>query len=125
MPPIFMPGIQRTLLFLPPPFCFPLRDCHPVSCNIPEDFMSTKKVLWASHLRYCFQQPIQLALCGFGSLLLTASQLVSFPAGTKTFQFPAFPTLSSLKRSRIRIFLVQRLHAPRQNISPLDASFIG
>jgi hypothetical protein len=34
---------------------------------------------------------IQFGLCRFRSLLLTASQLIFFPAGTKTLQFPAFP----------------------------------
>ena len=36
---------------------------------------------------------IQFALCCVQSPLLTASQLVSFPAGTKTFQFPALDIL--------------------------------
>ena len=36
-------------------------------------------------------QGIQFELCCFFSLILTASQLVSFPTGTKTLQFPAFP----------------------------------
>ena len=34
---------------------------------------------------------IQFALCRFRSPLLTASRLLSFPAGTKMLQFPAFP----------------------------------
>ena len=34
---------------------------------------------------------VQFALSGFLSPVLTGSQLVSFPAGTKMFQFPAFP----------------------------------
>ena len=36
-------------------------------------------------------QQIRFELDRFQSLLLTASQLLSFPTGTKTLQFPAFP----------------------------------
>ena len=39
---------------------------------------------------------IQFALCCFHSLLLTVSQLVSFPAGTKTFPFPALLDITVL-----------------------------
>ena len=41
-----------------------------------------------------FQEKIQLALCPFRSLLIGASLLFSFPAGTKMFQFPAYFSLS-------------------------------
>ena len=37
---------------------------------------------------------IQFAVCRVQSLLLAASRLISFPAGTKMFQFPAFPILT-------------------------------
>ena len=37
---------------------------------------------------------VRFALCRFPSPVLTASLLVSFPAGTKMFQFPAFPLLT-------------------------------
>jgi hypothetical protein len=40
---------------------------------------------------------IQFALYCFRSLLLTASHLISFPPGTKMFQFPGFPILSDSK----------------------------
>ena len=43
------------------------------------------------HISLTLQQRIRFALCCFRSTLLTASQLVSFPAGTKMLQFPAFP----------------------------------
>jgi hypothetical protein len=46
------------------------------------------------HISPALLQQIQIALCCFRSLLLTASLLVSFPAGTKMLQFPAFPFLS-------------------------------
>ena len=42
---------------------------------------------------------IQFALYCFRSLLLTASQLVSFPPGTKMLQFPGYPILSDQFRN--------------------------
>ena len=42
---------------------------------------------------------IQFALYCFRSLLLTASQLVSFPPGTKMLQFPGLPILSDQFRN--------------------------
>ena len=42
------------------------------------------------HISDDFHRQIQFALCRVQSLLLAASQLVSFPSGTKTFQFPEF-----------------------------------
>ena len=49
------------------------------------------------HISLFFQIRIQFALSCFQSLLLTASHLISFPAGTKMFQFPAFPDLTASK----------------------------
>ena len=72
-----------------------------------------------------FPHRIQFALCWFQSPLLTASLLISFPPGTKTFQFPGFPVLSDLMRSRIQKSLVQRIHAPRQSLMQLVTSFFG
>lgn len=37
---------------------------------------------------------IQFALCRFRSPLLTASLLLSFPAGTQMLHFPAFPLVT-------------------------------
>jgi hypothetical protein len=41
------------------------------------------------HISSALRQKIQFALCRFLSPILTASQLISFPAGNKMFQFPA------------------------------------
>ena len=60
---------------------------------------------------------IQFALCCFRSLLITASLLISFPAGTKTLQFPAFPILTDLKSSLIQASPVQSVLATRRSIS--------
>ena len=48
-----------------------------------------KRTVLKHHISITLLQRIQFALFWFRSLLLTESQLVSFPAGTKTFQFPA------------------------------------
>ena len=45
------------------------------------------------HISNALLHTIQFANCCVQSLLLTASQLIFIPAGTKTFQFPAFPIL--------------------------------
>ena len=50
------------------------------------------------HMRTPSRVLIRFALFGFQSLLLTKSQLISFPAGTKMFQFPAFLILSDSRR---------------------------
>ena len=44
---------------------------------------------------HSFQNKIQFALYPFRSLLIRASLLFSFPAGTKMFQFPAYVCLST------------------------------
>ena len=46
-----------------------------------------------------FLQQIRFALYRFHSLLLTASQLISFPSGTKTLQFPEFNIVSDCSES--------------------------
>ena len=96
IPPVFMPHIQETLLWNSPNHLrLSLRAYHPVSGHFPVDFRFSKdsrKVV--NHISAFFQRRIQFALCRFRSLLFTASLLVSFPAGTKTLQFPAFPILA-------------------------------
>ena len=77
------------------------------------------------HISDAFQRQIRFALYAFQSLLLSASQLISSPSGTKTFQFPEFPAISGFIGSPIRKFPVQPLHTRRRNISPLAASFVG
>ena len=42
-----------------------------------------------------FQEQIRFALFPFRSLLVRESQLLSFPAGTKMFQFPASICIST------------------------------
>ena len=107
MPPIFSPHIREVILEIPTRLSkILLRDCHPLECNFSVDFRSLGWVKsWsAHHISNNFHCQIQFALCCFRSLLLTASQLISFPPGTKTFQFPGFPTISGLiKKSHSEI----------------------
>ena len=57
-----------------------------------------------NHISEAFLPQIQFALFCFRSPLLTESRLISFPAGTKTFQFPALPILSdSMRKSHWEI----------------------
>ena len=43
---------------------------------------------------------IRFALRRVRSLLIAASRLISFPAGTKTFQFPAFLSIARLSEEK-------------------------
>ena len=100
MPPSFPPQYQEAVLWiLPKPSVLPLRDYHPVSCCFPANFKSKKggKGSPQHHISIVLLQRIQFKLCRVRSLLLTASQLIFFPAGTKTLQFPAFPDPMGLK----------------------------
>ena len=51
-------------------------------------------------MSHTFQHGIRFALYGFLSLIITASRLISFPAGTKTFQSPAFPIVKTTVSKR-------------------------
>lgn len=77
------------------------------------------------HISCKFPYRIQFALCCFRSPLLTASLLISFPAGTKTLQSPALPILTDLMGNPIRRSSVQRFHTPRRGLSQLGTSFIS
>ena len=96
MPPTFSFRIQETILLnCSKPVKLTLRDYHTLKCFFPEDFeFPSYGKEQPHHISIVFPQQIQFALCRVQSPLLTASHLISFPAGTKTFQFPAFPILS-------------------------------
>lgn len=67
---------------------------HPLRHSFPGISSSPKKVqLRPHHIFLTFQIGIQFTLIGFRSPLLTESQLISLPVGTKMFQFPTFPLL--------------------------------
>ena len=72
-----------------------------------------------------FSGMIRFALRCVQSPLLTASLLISFPAGTQTLHFPAFPILTDLMRSLIKISTVQPVLTSRRSFSQLATSFFG
>ena len=78
-------------------FIFNLRDSHPLWCSFPEASAKNKRTKNRScntTSPFAFLQRIQFALCCFLSLIITASLLISFPAGTKTLQFPAWAIIT-------------------------------
>ena len=91
---------------------------------LPVDWRGIKEGPATPHL-LTFSSRIQFAVSRFHSPLLAASQLVSFPAGTKTFQFPAFASLTASRGSPIRKSRVQRSLAPRPGLSQLVTSFFA
>ena len=128
MSPTFLLDIQLTVLLkLSHPLKFYLRDYHPFAYAVPGNFSYSSRIKRQSkhHISHTLLHGIQFALCCFQSLLLTASQLISFPPVTKTFQFTGLLVLSDLMRSRIRKFSVQRLPPPRRNFSQVVTSFIN
>ena len=98
MTPIFRRQIQDALLWgSSGPFLVRLREFHPLCCRVPADFSSQKEVPFeAQNTTFpdTFLCRIQFALFPFRSLLVRVSRLISFPAGTKMLQFPAFAHLS-------------------------------
>ena len=68
----------------------------PLSRGLQLNFLDVTRPHHISSMLPC---GIRFALCCFRSLLLTASQLVSFPPGTKMLQFPGLPILSDRFRN--------------------------
>ncbi len=71
---------------------------------------------------------IRFVLFPFQSPLLRESRLLSFPAGTKMFQFSASAILTDHLEemgSPIKEFRVQRLHAPTPDLLQLATLFIA
>ena len=81
------------------------------------------------HIPWVFPPRVQFALCRFRSPLLTASLLLSFPAGTKMFQFPAFPlpdgSAAKAAGGPIRESPARRLPAPHRGLSQLATPFVS
>ena len=73
----------------------PLRDYHPLWCDVPVNFGFDGRSILRSilHTSLHLHAGIRFALCRFLSPVLTASQLVSFPPPTKMLQFGGFPFL--------------------------------
>lgn len=98
MPPNFRLGIRLVLLkILSNPLKFPYGaiTLFGISFQITSGHLDrTKRESYNTTSLLALLQAIQFALYRFFSLILTASRLISFPAGTKTLQFPAFAFLS-------------------------------
>ena len=81
------------------------------------------------HIHPPFREGVRFGLCRFRSPLLTASRLLSFPAGTRMFPFPAFPLpYGSVPEGTgypIRGSRVLRLLAPPPGFSQLGTPFVG
>lgn len=93
MPPAFVSNIQCLLLWDSIGHLInKLRDFHPLWFPVPGKFVYNEEgfKLEPHHIREPFRASVQFALFGFLSPLLAESLLVSFPAGTKMFPFPAF-----------------------------------
>ncbi len=81
-----MPLTQRTLLLLDRSLFLHLRGYYSLWHYFPEDFGS-KEGYSPLHLPSNYLNGIQRDLTGFHSLLLTGSQLISFPPPTKMLHF--------------------------------------
>ncbi len=81
------------------------------------------------HIHLRLPPGVRFGLCRFRSPLLTASRLLSFPAGTQMFPFPAFPlpegSVPEGTGYPIRESRVLRLHAPPPGFSQLGTPFVG
>lgn len=109
-----------------------LRGYHSLWHFFPEDFFSLlRKYLAQHHIPLTLLQVIRFALCRVRSPLITASQLLSFPAPTRMFWFSAcaladasiagFPATGC----PIRQFQDQSVYATPLNISQLTRTFIA
>ena len=91
-PPVFRQDFScPDVLRIPPAFeQFRLRACYPVSMCFPTLFGYRSPCFSGSIPRtYCY---MRFGLLRFRSPLLSESFLLSFPPGTKMFQFPGFPS---------------------------------
>lgn len=98
MPPKFTRDIQRTLLkdIINHHIHLPLRGYHPLWPCFPAEFESLDLGVnepVTPHLP-CLSVGIRFALYRVRSPLITVSRLISFPAGTKMLQSPAFPIIT-------------------------------
>ena len=92
-PPVFRQDFScPDVLRIPPAFeQFRLRACYPVSMCFPTLFGYRSPCFTGSIPRtYCY---MRFGLLRFRSPLLSESFLLSFPPGTKMFQFPGFPCI--------------------------------
>ena len=92
--PVFTPHTQADLLVCSKSIALRLRGCHSLWPRFPtrSTHVLDQHCATSPHL---LQGGIQHALCGFRSHYLPHRIKLSFPAGTKIFQFPAYACLSA------------------------------
>lgn len=109
------------------PSVLSVRGYHSLWRPVPGNFEYTGVASLRSgpkhHMSTTFPWLIRFALACFQSLLLTGSQLISLPSGTKTFHFPELVFRVELLRCRIRRSWDQRLRASSPSLSQLVTSF--
>ena len=97
MPPGFARDIRRTLLedTAIRRIRLLLRGSHPLRRGFPADLGSADLGVRGPtlHIPPPFREGVRFALYRVRSPLLTVSLLISFPAGTKMLQSPAFPVV--------------------------------
>ena len=111
MPPTFTRDIRRALLWdiwnlpnqLTPTGLSPSMVRHSSRLRVHLSGVPEPK----HHIPPVFRQEVRFALYRFRSPLLTASRLLSFPAGTKMFQFSAFP----IPTGSLRVYRSRRSHS--------------
>jgi hypothetical protein len=97
VPPGFPIQYRGPVLGIPPacPPQFRLRGYHPLWPAFPGGLTATVRALRWSHnttFPLTHRKRVRFRLLRFRSPLLTVSLLISFPGGTKMFQFPPFPS---------------------------------
>jgi hypothetical protein len=98
MTPSFMPHIQETLIKILALSVIRIYETvtlygitfQEISIHITRNLGQVLQ----HHMSITLLQQIRFALCRVLSLIITTSRLISFLAGTKTLQFPAFSILS-------------------------------
>ena len=96
MPPVFRHNIQWVLLWkLQNPLHFTYETFTLFGILFQKTSAREARILMQSRTPHllAISSRIRFALCRVRSLLITASRLISFPAGTKTFQSPALFTI--------------------------------
>ena len=130
MPPRFPPHFQGTVLRIPSKTFFPsFTGLSPSmvfrSRKLQVGTKAVRKVHRTTSPPY-YYDGFSLNCAVFGRSYSRHLLLISFPAGTQTFQSPAFPYPERvLLRSLIRTSLVLCLRSARQSISSIVTSFIS
>ena len=89
-PPIFTPDRQRALLCLYPTNSHPPTRLSLCVAPLSSGLRTIELVHSTNHIRLQLPRGVQFASHPRSFALLTEYLLVSFPAGTKIFQFPAY-----------------------------------